>query len=84
MLASDLAALSMPNGSIRPVANRPCGSRVDGSDGARGMLSFGAIGWPLRWLAVVTVVLVRRAVGPSTERFFYPARGDDRIAAVGR
>ena len=84
VLASDVAVLSKPNGSIRLVANRPCDSRVDGGDGARGTLSLDAVEGPLRWLAVVTLVLVCGAISPSTGRFACPARGDDRAVAVGR
>ena len=54
VLASDVAALSKANGIICLVENNPSGNRADGGDGARGMLSLGAVEWPLRWLAVVT------------------------------
>ena len=58
VLVSDVEELSMPNGSIRLAVNKPCGSRADGGNGARGMLSLCAVGWPLCWLAIVTAVLV--------------------------
>jgi len=65
VLASNVAALSMPNGSIHLVANSPCGSRADGGEVAWGTLPLNAIVRPLCRLAVVTAVSVRGAVGPS-------------------
>ena len=81
VLASDVAVLSKPNGSIRLMANRPCGNSADGGDGARGTLPPDAVARPLCRLAVVTVVSARGAIGPSVVAC--PARGDDRAAAVG-
>jgi len=82
VLASDVVALSRPNGSIHLAANRPCGNRADGGDGARGMLSLGAVAGPFYRLAIVTIVSVRGVVGTFIAAC--PARGGDRAVAVGR
>ena len=44
-LASDVAALSKPNGYVRLAVNRPCRSSADGGEGARGMLLPDAVAW---------------------------------------
>ena len=82
VLASDVVVLSKPNGSIRLVANKPCGNRADGGDGGRGMLSLGAVARPLCYLSVAAAVLVCGAVGPSP--IACPTRGVDRAVPVGR
>ena len=81
VLASDVAVLSKPNGSIRLVANKPCGNWADGGDGGRGMLSLGAVPRPLCYLSVVAAVLGCGAVGPSPVAC--PTRGVDRAAKEG-
>jgi len=65
VLARDVVALCKPNGSIRLVANRPCGNSADGGDGARGMLPPDTVMRPLYRLAIVTVVSACGAIGPS-------------------
>jgi hypothetical protein len=67
VMARDVVALSRSNGSKRLVAISPCGSRMEGSEIAWGMSSFGAaeLRSPLR-LSGLVATLERRLDGPST------------------